>query len=118
MCRSLAKFRVLAVLLAAFLLSFGSIAGAAHASEEDIHHAMAHDGDDAGVSEDGDPVQGERTVHPEHASHCHSGACHFHSMAKNGDLQFIELQAIKLSPPVAFVPEQSAASSLFRPPRV
>ena len=119
MFRSLGKYRAIIALLTAAMWAFGAVAGPAHAAEEDIHHAVQHQDDgDIGASEDGKP-QTERSVHPEHANHCHSGACHFHAMSRACiDSKSVLFLAGKIIAPQKDVVAQSHLSSLFRPPRI
>jgi len=109
--------RFLAVLMIAVWGAVGIIAPA-HAAEEDIHHAIQHDGTGETASSDGVPVD-EGSVHPEHATHCHSGACHFHVMARGTlDPGSVQRVAAKLTGPQKDVILQTHLSSLFRPPRI
>lgn len=115
------KFRYMSRLLAVVALSVWGAMGVvapAHAAEEDIHHATQHDGDFETTSSDGAPAD-EGSVHPEHATHCHSGACHFHAMSRGAlDLATTHLMASGVTGPPSDVIRQTLLSSLFRPPRI
>lgn len=120
MLRSLARYRAIIALLTAAMWAFGAIAGPAHAAEEDIHHAMQHQDDknSTAVSDDAAP-QDERSVHPEHATQCHSGVCHFHAMSRGAlDATSDLIFAAKLVIPYNDFIQQATYSSLFRPPRI
>ncbi len=97
---------------------FGGITAPAHAAEEDIHHATQHDVGDETATTDNKPVD-EGTVHPEHATHCHSGACHFHAMSRAAlNSGVVQQLASVLMPPQDNIIPQTYLSSLFRPPRI
>ncbi len=110
--------RYLAVLMIAVWGAIGIVAPA-HAAEEDIHHATQHDGAvETASSDEGMPVD-EGSIHPEHATHCHSGACHFHIMARGAfDLGTEHLTSGSLAGPRSDLVPQTLLSSLFRPPRI
>lgn len=89
----------------------------AHAAEEDIHHATQHHDID-GMTSPGD-VEDEGVVHPEHATHCHAGACHFHMMSRRAMAPTILLAtSALLSAPRSDSIQQADPLGLFRPPRV
>ena len=116
MFRSLSRYRAIIALLTAAMWAFGAVAGPAHAAEEEFHHATQHQ-DDAASSEE-QPAE-ENSIHPEHATHCHSGACHFHAMSRGTlDPETVYLFAAGISAPQKDVVPEAFLSSLFRPPRI
>jgi hypothetical protein len=116
MFRSLSRYRAIIALLTAVMWAFGAVAGPAHAAEEEFHHATQHQ-DDAASSE-GQPAE-ENSIHPEHATHCHSGACHFHAMSRGAaDQASIILTANRLLLPRSEAIRQAIATAIFHPPRV
>ena len=109
--------RVITVLMIALWGAVGIVAPA-HAAEEDIHHATQHDAGEERTAAQGEPAD-EGSVHPEHANHCHSGACHFHAMSRACiDSKSVLFLAGKIIAPQKDVVAQSHLSSLFRPPRI
>ncbi|MEQ8750152.1 MAG: hypothetical protein RIC52_10285 [Amphiplicatus sp.] len=109
--------RVIAVLMIALWGAVGIVAPA-HAAEEDIHHATQHDVGEERAAAQGEPAD-EGLVHPEHAAHCHSGACHFHALSRTSvDPASVLLFASKIIAPQNGVVPQTYLSSLFRPPRI
>lgn len=116
MFRSLSRYRAIIALLTAAMWAFGAVAGPAHAAEEEFHHATQHQEDAA--SSEGQPAE-ENSIHPEHATHCHSGACHFHALSRASvDPASVLLFARKIIAPQNGVVPQTSLSSLFRPPRI
>ncbi len=115
------RFQHMLRFLAIFLVSVWGALGVvaqAHAAEEDIHHAMQHDGAEEAVSSSDQPVD-EGAVHPEHAAHCHSGACHFHVMARGASGPVATaITVMRLTLPQNDVVQQTDLSSLFHPPRI
>ncbi len=109
--------RFFAVLMIA-VWGFAGITAPAHAAEEDIHHATQHDGGDETATTDNEPVD-EGSVHPEHATHCHAGACHFHAMSRGALSSGVvkNLASVQSWPQDNIIP-QIHLSSLFRPPRI
>ena len=109
--------RVIAVLMIALWGAVGIVAPA-HAAEEDIHHATQHDAGEERAAGKNEPAD-EGSVHPEHAAHCHSGACHFHALSRASvDPASMLLSARKIIAPQSGVVPQISLSSLFRPPRI
>lgn len=109
--------RVIAVFMIALWGAVGIVAPA-HAAEEDLHHAIQHDAGDERAAAQGEPA-GEGSVHPEHAAHCHAGACHFHALSRSvADPASVLLAAGKLAPPANDIAPQTSLLSLFRPPRI
>ena len=109
--------RVFAVLMIALWGVVGVVAPA-HAAEEDLHHTTQHDVSESSAAT-GDAPLDENSVHPEHATHCHSGACHFHAMSRGAaDQASITLTANRLSPPRSETIRQTNATAIFHPPRV
>lgn len=109
--------RVIAVLLIALWGAVGIVAPA-HAAEEDIHHATQHDASEERAATQGEPAD-EGSIHPEHAAHCHSGACHFHALSRASlEPASLLLFASKIRAPENGVVPQVSLSSLFRPPRI
>ena len=109
--------RFLAILLVSVWGALGVVAPV-HAAEEDIHHVMNHDGVEEIASNNGQPLE-EGTGHPEHATHCHSGACHFHAMSRNtfGPAAVIKTATRHRVAQYDLV-EQADLSALFHPPRI
>mgnify|MGYP004118140449 FL=1 len=109
--------RVIAVFMVALWGAVGIVAPA-HAAEEDIHHATQHEADSERLVSQGEPSD-EGSTHPEHAVHCHSGACHYHALARTGvDPSSIALFASKIVAPHDGVVPQTSILTLFRPPRI
>ena len=110
--------RRISVILLAVLWSAVGVVAPAHAAEEDIHHATQHDAGEERAAAQGEPAD-EGSVHPEHAAHCHSGACHFHALSR-ASLEPASLLhfASKIRAPENGVVPQASLSSLFRPPRI
>ena len=109
--------RVITVLMIALWGAVGIVAPA-HAAEEDIHHATQHDAGEERTAGKSEPAD-EGSVHPEHATHCHSGACHFHAMSRAFlDNDAVLLIARNIIAPQNGVVPQTSLSSLFRPPRI
>ncbi len=109
--------RVLAVFVIALWGAVGVVAPA-HAAEEDIHHATQHDAGEERTATQGEPVD-EGTVHPEHAAHCHSGACHFHAVSRAAvDPASVLTTGGKMAALSNDVVLQTSLFSLFRPPRI
>ena len=110
------SFRALLVLLTV-VWAVGGIVAPAHAAQEEIHHALQHDDLD-GVTTASD-VEDEGAVHPEHAAHCHAGACHFHTLTCAAiDQSDIGSKTLRLSAPHIDIRKQADPLGLFRPPRV
>ena len=108
--------RVVVILLAAVWGVVGVVAPA-HAAEEDIHHATQHnDFDGVNTAED---VESEGAVHPEHATHCHAGACHFHMVNRSVVNQSAACStALRLARPRDDIADQAELAGFFHPPRV
>ena len=120
MFRRFSPYRALIALLTAAMWTLSAIAGPVHAAEEEFHHATQHQ-DDGGLTtaQDDSAPQDERSVHPEHAAHCHAGACHFHALSRASlEPASVLLFASKIIAPENGVVPQASLSSLFRPPRI
>ena len=120
MNRRLSPYRALIALLTAAIWTLSAVAGPVHAAEEEFHHATQHqDNGDLTAAQNETAPEDERSVHPEHAAHCHSGACHLHAFSRAvADPASILLVAGKLPAPSTSIAPQAFLSSLFRPPRI
>ncbi len=109
--------RFFAILLVSVWGALGVVAPV-HAAEEDIHHTMNHDGAEEIASNNGQPLE-KGTGHPEHATHCHSGACHFHAMARSalGSGATIDTATTHAVAQYDLI-EQADLSAPFHPPRI
>ncbi|WP_375204393.1 hypothetical protein [Hyphococcus sp.] len=114
---SYAHIRRIAVILLAAVWGVVGVVAPAHAAEEDIHHVTQHhDFDGVNTAED---VESEGAVHPEHATHCHAGACHFHMMARSALGQSAaSSKALRLAWPRDDIADQAELAGFFHPPRV
>ena len=117
MMRNFGKIGRFAVIVMVALWGAVGVIAPAHAAEEDIHHATQHHDID-GVNS-ADDVEDEGVVHPEHATHCHAGACHIHMMGRGATAPAsIILTLSRFSLPVSDAAKQTDPLGLFHPPRI
>ena len=116
MLKALSHTRRILAILAVLAFGFSAVTGPVHAMEEELHHAFEHH--ESGAMQFDAGGEDEKSIHPEHAAHCHGGYCQL-QMLSRADLPVLTpIEAVQSFVALDFSLKQSIPDGLFRPPRI